>query len=536
MSWFSQKPQLFVLASRVVVLLLLAPPTGAQAGETVQADVMVYTATASGVMASVAAARQRERVVLVEPGRHVGGMVSGGLGQTDVRGQKDLIGGLAKEFYQRMAVHYGKRDSTEVLNFEPHVAEDTLKAMLREAGVTVAYGERLQSVAKQHNHLTSLTTESGNRYVAKVFIDAGYEGDLMAAAGVEYTVGREGRKKYGESLAGRTELLHGPHQFQFPVLARKDGKLLPLVTPQEELVGVGEGDGKFQSYNFRLCLTDRPENQIPIPKPEGYDPGDYEMLRRYFEAGGDNVGPVIHTPQVPNGKCDMNSSGPVSTCLLGAAWEYPEASYERRAEIWQRHLRWAHGLLWFLQNDRCVPPRHRREARRWGLCKDEFTDTDGWPHQMYIREGRRMIGQYVVTQHDLQTRRTKPDGVCMCGYNIDLKELQWVAIRTFRYPKAEEEVYVEGYVSQPVDPWQVPYRSLTPKAEQCDNLLVSVCASMSTVAFGSFRMELGYMMAGHASGLAAALAAKADVAVQNVDAGHLRRLLREQGQVLDSPR
>jgi len=519
-----------------LMLLLLAMPTGARAGETIQADVVVYTATASGAMASVAAARQGAKVVLIEPGRHVGGMFSGGLGQTDVRGQRDLIGGLAKEVYQRMAVHYGKHDASEVFNFEPHVAEDTLKAMLREAGVSVVYGQRLESVAKQENRIASLTTQAGNRYVAKVFIDAGYEGDLMAAAGVEYTVGREGQKKYGESLAGRMELLPGQHQFLFPVAARKDGQLLPWVTPQEKLVPTGEGDGKLQAYCFRLCLTDRPENQLPIQKPEGYDASDYEMLRRYFEVGGDAVGPVLHVPRLPNGKCDLNSTGPVSTNLLGASWEYPNASYQRRAEIWQQHLRWAQGLLWFLQNDPCVPQRHRDGARRWGLCKDEFTDTGGWPHQMYIREGRRMIGQYVVTQRDLQTERTKPDAVCMCGYNIDIREVQWVAVRTFRYPRAEDELYTEGYLSHPVEPWQVPYRALTPKAQQCDNLLVPVCASMSTIAFGSFRMEAGYMMAGHAAGLAAALAAKADCPVQDVDTEHLRRLLRQQGQVLESPR
>ncbi|HLA83829.1 MAG TPA: FAD-dependent oxidoreductase [Thermoguttaceae bacterium] len=527
----------FFACLRVLVFLLLAAPVAARAGETVRADVVVYTATAGGVTASVAAARQGAKVVLVEPGRHVGGMLSGGLGQSDVRGQQDLIGGLAKELYQRMAAHYRLDTKGLAFNFEPHVAEDTLKAMLREAGVTVVYGERLESVAKVGRHITSLKTESGNTYVAKIFIDAGYEGDLMAASGVKYAVGREGKKQYGEWLAGRTEMLPGQHQFKFPVLARKDdGQLLPWVTPQDKLVATGKGDGKFQAYCFRLCLTNRPENRLPIERPEGYEAEDYEMLRRVFQAAGNHAGPVIHTPRVPNGKCDLNSTGPVSTNLLGAGWEYPEASYARRAEIWQQHLRWAQGLMWFLQNDPCVPDRHREGARQWGLCKDEFKDTGGWPHQMYIREGRRMIGEYVVTQHDLQTRRTKPDAVFMCGYNIDLREVQWVAIRTFHYPNANDMLYTEGYVSQPVEPWQVPYRALTPKRAECDNLLVPVCASMSTVAFGSFRMEPGYMMAGHAAGVAAALAGKEGVAVQEIDRERLRKILREQGQVVESGR
>ncbi|HBO46103.1 MAG TPA: FAD-dependent oxidoreductase [Planctomycetaceae bacterium] len=513
---------------------LLALPAGSRAAETVHADVVVYTATAGGATASIAAARQGANVILLEPGRHVGGMLSGGLGQSDVRGQRDLIGGLTTEVYRRMAAHYGKVRPHEAFNFEPHVAENTLRTMLHEAGVTVVHDQRLESITKHDGRIVSLTTTSGNTYVAKVFIDAGYEGDLMAAAGVEYTVGREGREKYGESLAGRTELLPGEHQFLFPVSARKDGKLLPLVTAQEDLVATGEGDGKFQAYCFRLCLTNQPENQLPIEQPEGYNPDDYEMLRRYFEVGGDRVRHPLHMPRVPNGKCDLNSTGPVSTNLLGAAWEYPDADHARRQEIWQQHLRWAQGLLWFLQNDPSVPEAHRNAARRWGLCKDEFVDTGGWPHQLYIREGRRMIGEYLVTQHDLQTRRTKPDAVCMCGYNIDLREVQWVAVRTFRYPRAEDELYTEGYVSQPVDPWQVPYRALTPKASQCKNLLVPVCASMSTIAFGSFRMEPGYMMAGHAAGLAAALAADANVAVQEVNVDQLQRLLREQGQVLET--
>ncbi|MBN1852375.1 MAG: FAD-dependent oxidoreductase [Pirellulales bacterium] len=519
-----------------LLLAYLAMPAGSRGGETVPADVVVYTATAGGATASIAAAKQGSAVILIEPGKHVGGMLSGGLGQSDVRGQRDLIGGLARDVYQRMAAHYGRSDPSKAFNFEPHVAEETLKTMLREAGVVVVYGEQLESVAKQKNRIISLKTRSGNTYTAKVFIDAGYEGDLMAAAGVDYTIGREGREKYKEWLAGRMELLPGQHQFLFPVSPWKNGRFLPLVTPQDQLVATGEGDGKFQAYCFRLCLTNRPENQIPIERPDRYDPGDYEMLRRYFHVGGDQVRYPLHMPKVPNDKCDLNSTGPISTNLLGAAWEYPEANYLRRQEIWQTHLRWAHGLLWFLQNDPSVPERYRESARRWGLCKDEFQDTGGWPHQLYIREGRRMLGEYVVTQHDLETRRTKDDAVLMCGYNIDIREVQWVAIRTFRYPKAEDEVYTEGYVSQPVEPWQVPYRSLIPKAGQCNNLLVPVCASMSTIAYGSFRMEPGYMMAGHATGLAASLAAKDHLAVQEVPTEQLQQLLREQGQILESPR
>ncbi|MCC7474820.1 MAG: FAD-dependent oxidoreductase [Pirellulales bacterium] len=522
------------MISRTVALVLVAISTSIQAARATSPDVVVYTATASGVIASVAAARHGAKVVLVEPGQHVGGMFSGGLGQSDVRGQEKLIGGLAREVYDRMARHYRKPKWQAAFNFEPHVAETVLRDMLREAGVQVFFGQRLASVRKEGARIISFKTESGNSYSAKVFIDAGYEGDLMARSGVQYAVGREGRAKYGEWLAGRTELIPSEHQFEFPVSPRKGEELLPFVTPQTKLAQVGDGDGKIQGYCFRLCLTDVGSNRIAITEPDGYDPNEYELLRRYFQSAGKRTIKALHLVPLPNGKYDANSSGPVSTILPGPNWEYPDASYERRQEIWQQHLRWAHGLLWFLQNDSSVPVAQRDKLRKFGLCKDEFTDTQGWPHQLYIREARRMLGKYVVTERDIESQRTKPDGVGMCGYNIDIREVQWVAARTFRYPRAEDETYTEGYVSQPVRPWQLPYGAFVPKAGECENLLTPVCASMSTVAYGSFRMEPGYMIAGHACGMAAAMAATANSPVQDVNCDKLRQLLRDQGQVIES--
>jgi hypothetical protein len=506
-----------------------------------QSDVVVYTATAGGVVASVAAAREGATVMLVEPGRHLGGMLSGGLGHSDVLGQEQIIGGMAAEVYRRMARRYGWEDAKGAFDFEPHVAEDTLREMLSEAGVRVVFDEPIESVTKDGARISAMETRSGATFTAQVFVDAGYEGDLMAKAGVRYTVGREGRARYRESLAGRTELLPGHHQFRFAVSPWRDGSLLPFVVPQENLAATGEGDGKFQAYCFRLCLTERTENRIPIPEPNRYDPADYELLRRYFIAGGDGVASPLGIARLPNGKCDVNSNGPVSTNLLGAAWEYPEATAERRRMIWEQHRRWAHGLMWFLQNDASVPAKLRDEARAWGLCKDEFTDTDGWPHQLYIREGRRMLGETVVTQHDLQEQCTKPDSIGLCGYNIDIREVQWASIRTFdfsrqerlrRDPNAADQVFMEGYLSQPVEPWQIPYRALTPRAGECDNLLVPVCPSMSTIAYASFRMEPGFMIAGHAAGTAAALAVRAGRPVQAIDIAALQAALRRQGQLL----
>lgn len=507
--------------------LLLMPVAPLRAAENVECDVVVYAGTAGGVMAAVAAARHGAKALILEPGRHLGGMVSGGLGHTDVLRQEKLIGGLAAEFFQRVGRHYGKPIAWD---FEPHVAEDILKDMVCEAGVQVRYGARLVAVTKRGTSLRSLRSIDGVEVVARVFIDASYEGDLMKAAGVSYVVGREGKDRYGESLAGRGELLPGHHQFAAAVLPWKDDKLLPYITPQDKLAPTGAGDGKFQAYCFRLCLTDVPENRLSITKPDGYDPLRYEMLRRSMASGASRT--VLGIARIPNGKCDVNSDGPVSTNLLGAAWEYPEATPERRAEIWEEHRSWAHGLLYFLQNDPSVPEKMQKGYRDWGLCKDEYRDTGGWPHQLYVREARRMIGQYVLTQHDLQVNRRKNDVIAMAGYNIDIREVQWVSVRTFLFPKAEDRLFMEGYLSEPVDPWDIPYGAILPKCEECDNLLVPVCLSASTIAYASFRMEPNYMAAGHAAGVAASIAIKQDAGVDAISLAELQTRLREEKQIL----
>lgn len=496
-------------------------------------DVIVYTATAGGVMAGIAAAKQGAKVLILEPGNHVGGMLSSGLGRTDMDGQEHVIGGLSLDFFHRVGRHYGKELAW---NFEPHVAENILKTMLGEANVTVKFGESLDSVVKQGSSIRTLKTADGNEYTAGVFIDASYEGDLMKAAGVSYAVGREGRERYNESLAGRREILRGNHQVNFPISPRKDGKLLPHVTAEEDFAPSGTGDGKIQAYCFRLCLTDVPENRLPIKRPDGYDPGRYELLRRCFEVGGDQIVNVIGTARMPNGKCDSNSNAPISLNLLGANQDYPEGSPARRKQIWQEHLDWTQGLLYYLQNDSSVPAATQTKFQQWGLCKDEFTDTGGWPHQLYVREARRMMGEYVLTQHDLMSNRRKSDCIGMAGYNIDIREVQWVALRTFVFPKAEDQLYMEGYLSQPVEPWDIPYRALLPRFGECQNLLVPVCASTSTIAYASFRMEPQYMIAGQAAGIAAALASRDAISVHKISVTELQRQLREQGQLLDLPK
>jgi hypothetical protein len=511
------------------VLALTVPVRAAE----VVRDVVVYGATAAGVTAAIGSARHGASVIIVEPGMHVGGMVSGGLGHCDIDGQEHLLGGVAIEFFNRLGKHYGQ---PVAWRFEPHVAENTFKLMLKEAGVETRFGQYCDAVQMTDTRIETLRTQDGDSYKAKVFIDATYEGDLFKAAGVSYVIGREGRERYGESLAGRGELLPVNHQFKAAVSPWQDGRLLPYITPQDKLVPVGAADGKFQAYCFRLCLTDRPENRLPIAKPEGYDPSRYELLRRYLVALGPKAsermrGPLGRGP-IPNGKCDANSSGPVSSNLPGANQEYAEASPQRRAEIREEHRSWAHGLLYFLQNDPSVPEKMRADFASWGLCKDEFQDTGGWPHQLYVREARRMLGEYVLTQRDLQDLRRKHDVIGMAGYNIDIREVQWVSVRNFHFPDAADEVFVEGYLSQPVEPWDIPYRAMLPRYEECSNLLVPVCISASTVAYASFRMEPNYMLAGHSAGVAAALAAKAATSAHHVNITLLQDTLRTDGQIL----
>lgn len=495
-------------------------------------DVLIYGATAGGTMAAIAAAKQGASVFILEPRNHVGGMLSGGLGRTDMDRQENVIGGLALEFFRRAGKHYGQ---DVAWMFEPHVAEEILKEMLAEQKVSVKFGQALASIEQNDGRIRSLKTTDGNEYTAKVFIDATYEGDLMKAAGVSYKVGREGRDTYGESLAGRRDLLRSNHQVNFPISPWKDGKLLPHITAEEDLAPTGAGDGKFQAYNYRLCLTNVPENRISIEKPEGYDPARYKLLRRCFEVGGDKVNGILGIKPMPNGKSDVNAGAPISLNLPGANQDYPDGSPERRREIWKEHLDWAHGLVYFVQNDPSVPESVREKYKPWGLCKDEFTDTGGWPHQLYIREGRKMKGEYILTQHDLMADRRKNDCIGMAGYNIDIREVQWVSMRTFFFPKAEDQVYMEGYMSQPVEPWDIPYRALLPKFSECQNLLVPVCISASTIAFASFRMEPQFMIAGQAAGTAAAIAAKSSGPVHNVPIKELQEKLRTEGQILQVP-
>ena len=500
-------------------------------------DIVIYGGTSSGAAAAIAAARLGMKVALVEPGRHVGGMLTGGLGRTDMDRQSHVIGGIAREFFERAGRHYGQ---PVAWTFEPSVAERILNDWLRESGVAVYFGQRLAPTAaldRAGDAILRFRAETGDTFEARVFIDSSYEGDLMKAAGVQYNVGREARALYNESLAGRQDFLPGRHQFRVPVSPYgDDGKLLPHVVRQEDVAQLGAGDGKFQAYCFRLCFTSDPKNQRPFPKPKDYKPERFALVRNYLRALGDaaTLGDFLGISPMPNSKTDINATV-VSTNLPGANWDYPEASYERRQEIWNEHLSWTQGLVYFLANDESVPERLRAEMNKWGLTKDEFPDTGGWPHQLYVREARRMKGEYVLTQHDLEGHRRKYDSVGLAGYNIDIREVQWVARRIYRFPAVAHELLMEGYVSMPVEPWQIPYRALLPRQEHASNLLVSACISASQVAYASFRMEPQYMIAGQAAGTAAALALKTNTPVHHVSIPELQKTLEQNGQILTAP-
>jgi hypothetical protein len=507
-------------------------------------DICIYGGTAAGVSAAVAAAKLGRSVLLVEPGRHLGGMSSGGLGFTD-SGNKAAIGGLSREFYRRVGRHYGK---DEQWTFEPHVAEQIYREWVAEAGVKVLFEHRLAEVDKEGARIQRLLLEHvpadpanapGETLVehvpveAMAFIDATYEGDLMAGAKVAFTVGRESVDKYGESLNG-IRAATPKHQFLVPID--------PYVKPGDASSGVlpliqngnggqpGAGDARVQAYNFRLCLTRRPENRIPIGPPDGYTPGVYEILGRHVEgltSSGKriSINNVLKIDLMPEGKTDINNNGAVSTDFIGESWAYPNAGYDQRRKIWHAHLRYTQGLLHFLTTDRRVPAELRTEIGAWGLCKDEFIDTGGWPHQLYIREARRIIGPYVITQAVCEHKEQVDDSIGLASYNMDSHNCQRVAQHGVVRNEGDVQVAPSG-------PYPISYRAITPKSGECQNLLVPVCLSATHIAYGSVRMEPVFMLLGESAAHAVSLALEKNTSVQDIDVKVLQARLLDAGQVL----
>jgi hypothetical protein len=448
-----------------------------------------------------------------------------------------VIGGLALEFYARVGMRYDIRRYKHPVAwfYEPKVGEDVLVEMLREAGVTLLYQHRLREktgVKKEGGRITALEMENGARFAGKVFADCSYEGDLMAQAGVQYVVGRESSAQYGESLGGVRDRTP-KHQFLFDVPARDEqGRLFPEISAAKP-GKPGEADKGVQAYNFRIIATDVAHNRIPWPKPAGYDAKRYELLARYLAAFQKQNGraPVFHEltliAKIPNGKADFNNNGPFSTDYIGKNYDYPDGDYATRARIWQEHIDYIQGFYYFLANDERVPESLRREANDWGLPKDEYADTGHWPHQLYVREARRMVGEYVAVQKDLQTELTKPDAIGMGSYNSDSHNIQ-------RFENSRGMAENEGDMQVAVKPYQIPFRVVLPKRAQASNLLVPVAFSASHVAYSSMRMEPQYMIIGHAAGVAAAMAVKQGLgAVQDVSVPQLQKTLQEEGAVFE---
>lgn len=520
-------------------------------------DVVIYGGTSAAVAAAVQAKRMGKSVIVVSPDIHLGGLTSGGLGFTDT-GKKEVIGGIAREFYQRLYDHYQTSESWKWQNkedygnkgqgtpaidgdartmwiFEPHVAELVFEDLIRENEIKVLRDEWLDreaGVTMENNQIVAIKTLSGKKFQGSMFIDATYEGDLMAAAGVSYHVGREANSVYNEEWNGvQTGVYHHRHHFEvldtpidpYWIPGDPSSGLLPRISAVDPGVK-GDGDNKVQAYCFRTCMSNHPDNRVPFPRPENYDSTQYELLVRIFDAGWREWFQKFDL--IPNRKTDTNNHGPFSSDNIGMNYDYPEASYERRKEIIQEHEDYQKGLLYFVANDARIPQEIQKEFQSWGLAKDEFTDNGNWPHQIYVREARRMIGKFIMTENELLKKKPTPESVGMGSYTIDSHNIQ-------RYVTAEGHVHNEGDIGVSLPgPYEIAYGSLVPREEECKNLLVPVAVSASHIAFGSIRMEPVFMILGQSAATAAAMAIDNHLAVQEVPYPKLKKQLEQDNQIL----
>ncbi|UFT98836.1 FAD-dependent oxidoreductase [Radiobacillus kanasensis] len=493
--------------------------------ETVQKDLIIYGATPAGITAGVQAKRLGLSVAIAEFGRKIGGMSASGLGATDL-GAEAAVGGLSNEFYREIGQYYGKDMQ---VTFEPKVAKYVFEKWVKENNIDVYFNQYLDSVKTEGGKITEITMEDGTVYKGNIFIDSSYEGDLLSKAGVSYFVGRESNATYKETYNG-IQFGSPHHKFEkwidpYLVEGNKDSGYLPGITETDmELLGYnGQGDKRIQAYNFRICLTQEENNRVPFPKPPNYHPNRYILLLRYIKAGfWDAMN--LHT-KIPNGKTDLNNHGAISTDNIGMNYEWPEGSYETREKIFQDHVTYDLGMLYFLSNDSRVPKAIQEEVSKWGLPKDEFEDTCNWPHQLYIREGRRMISDYVMTDNNCLGHTSVEDSIGLASYHMDSHNCRRVVI--------DGRCVNEGDVEIAISPYPISYRAIRPRAEECTNLLIPVCLSSSHIAYGSIRMEPIFMILGQSAGVAAALALKNKSSVQDIDYQTLKQELLKAGQVVD---
>lgn len=492
-------------------------------------DICVYGGSSAGVIAAYSAKMQGKKVLLIEPQSRLGGLTAGGLGYTDI-GNKQVVTGLSKDFYRRLGSHYGK---LEQWIFEPSVADSIFNDYIKRANVEVIYRYRIAKADVSDGYIKNITLESSDgsqlekTVSAKMFIDCSYEGDLMAKAGVSYTIGREDNAKYGETYNG-VQLMKG-HQFPdgidpYKVQGDSTSGLLWGIS-SEKLLPDGTGDTLVQAYNYRICLTDNPANRVEISKPDNYDPAKYELLLRLFDAQPDKrkLNNYFIWSKMPNNKTDINNRGGFSTDMIGANHNYPEDSYEERAKIIKEHKDYTQGLLYFYKTDSRVPQELRDEIQPWGYPKDEYVNDGHWSPQLYIRESRRMVGDYVMTQAHCEGRDVVSDGVGMAAYTMDSHNCQRMVIEKDgkRMVKNEGNVEIGGGL-----PYPISYRSIIPKAEECKNLLVPICLSASHIAYGSIRMEPVFMVLAQSAAVAAIEAIETS-SVQSVDVKKVQKVLHE---------
>jgi len=543
-----------ILAISLLIITVLSCNAPQNDQNSFSADVIIYGGTSGAVIAAVEVAQSGKSVIMVSPDVHLGGLSAGGLGWTDT-GKKEAIGGLSRTFYQKIYNYYDSEEAwkwekkeeygntgqgTPAIDgefrtmwiFEPHAAEKVFEDFIAENKIEIYRDEWLNretGVEKADGNIISITTLSGKKFEGKIFIDATYEGDLMASAGVSYHVGRESKDTYNEEWNGvQTGVLHHQHWFwedisPYKIPGDPESGLLPRISA-EHPGEYGAGDDKIQAYCFRMCMTNHPENRVPFPKPENYDASQYELLLRSLNTGRKDFFQKFDA--IPNKKTDTNNHGPFSSDNIGMNYEYPDGSYEKRNEIIKEHIDYQMGLLWFVANDERVPEDIRTKMATWGLAKDEFTDNNNWPHQIYVREARRMIGEYVTTENNLMQKREVPEPIGMGSYGMDSHNVQ-------RYITPEGYVQNEGDIGVGLPaPYSIPYGSLVPKKAECENLLVPVCVSSSHIAFGSIRMEPVFMILGQSAAAAACIAIDEDLAVQDVNYENLKTVLLEKGQVL----
>lgn len=535
------------LRPMLAAALLLAGAADASTVAHAPADIVIYGCTSAGVIAAVEARRLGRSVLLVCRDAYVGGMTTNGLGWSDT-GNHRAIGGLSLEFYRRVKRHYDdpaawtfarRPENAEnfvnddaMWQFEPKVAEEIYEAWLKEAGVTVVRSQPIDrrdgAVEVRAGRVVAFRSGTGRRFAGRVFIDASYEGDLMAGAGVGFAVGREANATYGETLNGVQMANTINHQFTLDVdpyvVPGKPGSgLLPRVTA-DPIGPDGTGDHRIQAYTFRMCLTDVPANRTPFPRPRHYDPRQYALLKRYMDAGYRDF--FRKFDRIPNGKTDTNNFGAFSFDDIGMNYRYPEGTDTERAAIIQEHVDYQQGLLWFMANDPGVPTETRTEMARWGLCKDEFTANGNWPREVYVREARRMVSDFVMAEPHLRGTKATPRPVGMGSYNMDSHNVRRIVdARGFARNEGNIEV-------SPERAYPISYDAIIPKRQEATNLLVPVALSASHIAYGSIRMEPVFMILGQSAAAAASIAIREGRSVQDVDYGMLKQQLLSEQQIL----